>query len=613
MATSIHSERSVVIQRLIILAALVILYKVAEIQLFDPSYRQRAENTTLENKTLYPSRGLIYDRNNELLVYNDPIYDINVVYNQVDQEMNREKFCNLLELTQKEFEERLEKDWTNYRYSKAVPFTFLKNVPAKRIAAFEESMHEFPGFYTTLRNVRGYQYPIGSHIFGYISEVDRATVESSNGVYSQGDYIGTTGIENHYESVLRGQKGVSFVLKDNLGREVGKLDNGNLDSAALSGNDLYLSIDRKLQEYGEALLKGKKGSVVAIEPKTGEVLAMISAPNYDPSVLTIHKDRGAAYAALENDTLKPFFDRSIMAEYPPGSLFKSVLSLVAMQEGVLKPNRTIYCDGDYNYRHFTYGCHDHSTPYNVAIALQHSCNTYFFTTFRDVIDQAGFALPEIGLRKMNNYLDDFGLGRKISLDIENEKSGNVPGPEFYDEMYGQGVWRSTYILSLGIGQGELQLTTLQMANLAAIIANRGWYVPPHLVKSQSVRGEKQYQARASRQMVGVDPQYFEPVVEGMARAVNAGTAQIGWHPDFQICGKTGTSENVGKDHSVFFAFAPAEDPKIAIAVYIENGGWGASYAVPIGSLMIEKYLTNQILPNRKWLETRMLESDLISP
>ena len=613
MATSVNSGRVVMIQRLILLAAVVILYKVAEIQLFDASYSQRAENTTLENKTLYPSRGLIFDRNNELLVYNNPIYDIKVIYNNLDDRMNRQKLCDLLDLNNEELSERLEKDWTNYRYSKAVPFTFMKNVRAEKIAAFEESLHEFPGFYTTLRNVRGYQHPIASHILGYISEVDRETVESSDGVYSQGDYIGTTGIEYRYEEVLRGQKGVSFILKDNLGREVGTLDEGKLDSSAISGNDLYLSIDRDLQAYGEALLNGKKGSVVAIEPKTGEILAMVSAPNYDPALLTIHQDRGKAYEALQNDTLKPFFDRSVMAEYPPGSLFKTVLSLISMQEGLLKPNRTIYCDGDYNYRHFTYGCHEHSTPYNVAIALQHSCNTYFFTTFRDMIDQAGFASPEIGLGKMNNYLRNFGLGQTISLDIESEKPGNVPSPDYYDDLYGDGRWRSTYILSLGIGQGELQLTTLQMANLAAIIGNRGWYRPPHLVKNQSIRGVKQFNATATRQNVGINTEYFDPIVEGMARAVNAGTAQIGWHPDFQICGKTGTSQNKGKDHSVFFAFAPAEDPQIAIAVYIENGGWGATYAVPIGSLMIEKYLTDQIIPKRKWLETRMYESNLLSP
>ena len=598
---------------MIIIATLILLYKVAEIQIFDSSYSKKAESTTLDRKTLYPSRGLIFDRNKELLVYNNPIYDIRVVYNQVNPKMDKEKFCRLIDISSKEFEERLEKDWNNYQYSKAVPFIFLKNVPAQRIHAFEESLHEFPGFYTTLRNVRGYKYPIGSHVFGYISEVDRNKVESSDGVYSQGDYIGTTGIEHKYEEMLRGKKGVSFILKDNLGREVGKLDDGKLDSSAISGNNLILSIDRVLQQYGEALLSGKKGSVVAIEPKTGEILAMVSAPNYDPALLTIHKGRGVAYDALQKDTLKPFFDRSVMAEYPPGSIYKPVMALVALQEGVLNVNRTIYCEGAYTYRYFSYGCHDHSIAYNVPIALQHSCNSYFFQTFRDFIEKDGFSLPQIGLKKLDRYLYNFGLGRKISLDIEKEKNGNVPTPEFYDKMYGQGVWRSTYILSMGIGQGELQLTTLQMANLAAIIGNRGWYMPPHLVKAQMDEQQNVKEVNTPAQYVGIDNQHFDPVIEGMARAINAGTAQIGWHPEFQICGKTGTSQNVGKDHSVFFAFAPQDDPKIAIAVYIENGGWGATYAVPIGSLMIEKYLTDKILPNRKWLETRMLESNIISP
>jgi penicillin-binding protein 2 len=596
-----------------IVAALVLLYKVAEIQIFDSSYSKKAESTTLDRKTLYPSRGLIFDRNHELLVYNNPIYDIRVVYNQVDQNMDKQKFCRLLEMSVEEFEERLEKDWSNYQYSKAVPFIFLKNIPAQRIQSFEESLHEFPGFSTTLRNVRGYNHKIGSHMLGYISEVDRKKIESSGGIYGQGDYIGTTGIEHKFEDDLRGKKGVSYILKDNLGREVGKLDEGKLDSAAVSGRNLLLSIDRALQEYGEALLNGKKGSVVAIEPKTGEILAMISAPNYDPALLTIHKGRGAAYEALQKDTLKPFFDRSVMAEYPPGSIFKPVMALVAMQEGVLASNRTIYCDGAYTYRYFTYGCHDHTTPYNVATGLQHSCNSYFFQTFRDVVEKDGFSLPQIGLKRLNRYLYNFGLGRTITLDIESEKSGNVPTPEFYDKMYGAGVWRSTYIMSMGIGQGELQLTTLQMANLAATIGNRGWYMPPHLVKSLMDGEEVVEEIKAPAQFVGIDNQHFNPVIEGMARAINAGTAQIGWHPEFQICGKTGTSQNVGKDHSVFFAFAPEDDPKIAIAVYIENGGWGATYAVPIGSLMIEKYLKGDILSRRKWLESRMLESNTISP
>lgn len=607
------NNRSVIIQRIIIAAVIILLYKVAEIQLFDSSYSQRAENTTLERKTMYPSRGLIFDRNRELLVYNNPIYDIKVVFNQVSPEMDVEKFCSLLDISTEEYSDRLNKDWSSYKYSKAVPFVFLKNVSAQKMASFEESLHEFPGFYTTLRNVRGYNHPIASHVFGYISEVDRETIDNSDGVYSQGDYIGTTGIEHRYENTLRGTKGVSYILKDNLGREVGRVDEGNLDSAAVSGRNLVLSLDYNLQAYGEELMQGKKGSVVAIEPGTGEILAMISAPGYDPALLTIHKDRGAAYEELQNDTLKPFFDRSVMAEYPPGSIFKTVLALAAMQDGVLEPTRTIRCDGDYNYRYFTYGCHLHETPYNVAMALQHSCNSYFFQVFRDFIEQDGFSLPQIGLRKLDQYLYNFGLGKTISLDIEKEKNGNVPTPDYYDELYGQGTWRSTYILSLGIGQGELQLTTLQMANLAVTIGNRGWYVPPHLVKGQMEGEILVSEVSAPKEYVGIDEEYFVPVIEGMARAVNAGTAQVGWHPDFQICGKTGTSQNVGKDHSVFFAFAPQDDPKIAIAVYIENGGWGATYAVPIGSLMIEEYLTGKIIPRRAWLERRMLESSTITP
>jgi penicillin-binding protein 2 len=359
-------------------------------------------------------------------------------------------------------------------------------------------------------------------------------------------------------------------------------------------------------------MQNKKGSIVCLEPATGEILAMVSSPSYDPALLTIHRGRTEAYNRLNQDTvLTPFFNRATMAIYPPGSIFKPILALIAMQEGVLSPQRTIYCDGAYHYRHFSYGCHSHSIPYGVDIALQHSCNSYFFQVFRDIVEKQGFNNPEAGLAKLNDYLMDFGLNQKLGVDIPSENSGNIPDGAYYDQLYGKGTWRSTYMLSLGIGQGELQFTSLQMANLAAIIANRGHYYTPHLLKE--FIGSEDNSVHPEKNIVHIENDYFEPVVEGMERAVRAGTAVNAYHPEISICGKTGTSQNPqGKDHSVFFAFAPKENPRIAISVYVENGGWGATYAAPIASLMIERYLTRETRSSRKWIESRILESDLIT-
>lgn len=602
-----------IVQRVILAAAVVLVVKVASIQIFDTSYVDKADARTLDKQTLYPSRGLIYDRTGKLLVYNNPIYDITATVDNINPGMDTAKFCALLGISREKFEEGLTKEWSSRRYSRAVPFTFLRHVTPDRFAAFQESMHEFPGFQYVLKNVRGYRYPSAAHTLGYISEVDQGTVEEGGGIYALGDYIGATGIERTYEPLLRGVKGISYLLRDNLGREVGVIEQGKLDSAAVSGADLQITLDIDLQLLGEQLLRNKKGSIVCIEPASGEVLAMVSAPGYDPANLTIHQGRSKAFTALQQDSLKPFFDRSVMAAYAPGSIIKPIVALIAMQENVLEPDRTIYCDGAYYYRHFSYGCHQHPMPYNVTLALQYSCNAYFFQTFRDVVEKEGFLLPERGLRKFNEYMGDFGLGRPLGIDLPHEKGGNIPEVELYDNMYGKDVWRSTYIMSLGIGQGELQLTTLQMANLSAILANRGYYFTPHLIKGFLNTGGSipaQYQ---EAHHVPIDARYFEPVIEGMARAVSAGTAVSAAHPRIEICGKTGTSQNPhGKDHSVFFAFAPKDNPQIAVAVYVENAGWGASWAAPIASLMIEKYLTGTVDGSRKWMENRILETNLLS-
>ncbi|MBK8557676.1 MAG: penicillin-binding protein 2 [Lewinellaceae bacterium] len=480
-------------------------------------------------------------------------------------------------------------------------------------ARLQEQLYKYPGFFVQVRNIRGYAYKVGAHLLGYINEVDQRDIDQGNGVYSSGDYIGAAGIEYEYESYLRGKKGVSFQLKDNLGRIVGRLENGDRDSAAVSGSDLITGIDIDLQEYGELLMQNKTGSIVAIEPKTGEILAMVSAPTYDPNLLMMTQTRGEIFSKLLTDPLKPFFDRTVMAKYPPGSIFKTVVSLVGMQEGTLNPNHGIACHGGYFYAGRTYGCHHHAPVNNAVDALGYSCNTYYFTEFRNIVDKFGFSNPQKGLDVFGKYCHEMGLGEQLQIDYPNESRGNIPDSKYYDGIYprNRGGWRSPTIMSVGIGQGEVQLTTLQMANLAALIANGGYWYPPHLAKK--FKDNRTIPERfLKKREVSIDPAYFKIVQEGMAQCVIKGTARACAIPDIQVCGKTGTSQNPhGDDHSVFFAFAPKENPKIAIAVYVENAGWGSSYAAPIASLMIEKYLNRSIRPERLPMEERMFKANLI--
>ena len=394
---------------------------------------------------------------------------------------------------------------------------------------------------------------------------------------------------------------------------MGSYEEGALDTIPINGDNLISSIDIDLQAYGERLIQGKTGSVVAIEPETGEILAMVSAPTYDPNDLTMTKDRGPVFSQMLTNPLKPFFDRTVMAKYPPGSIFKTVVTLVGLEEGTLNPNRGLTCNGGYFYAGRLYKCHGHGAVRNAVDALAFSCNTFYFSEFRDAIDKFGFSKPHQGLNMFVKYCHQFGLGRKLGIDYPNENPGNIPTSAYYDHIYPRklGSWRSPTIMSVGIGQGELQLTTLQMANLAACIANRGYWYPPHLAKGFRSGGPIPQNFRKAQE-VKISKAHFELVVEGMAECVNKGTARSCAIPDIQVCGKTGTSQNPhGEDHSVFFAFAPKDNPKIAIAVYVENAGWGSSYAAPIASLMIEKYLNDTIATNRRWLEDRMFNANLI--
>ncbi len=613
MATQeVYKNRQYSIQLVIAIIALTLLGRAFYLQVFDTQVRERASATAIKKSTVFPARGLIYDRNDKLIINNDAIYDLMVTYNQVNPKMDTTKFCQLLNIEKTQFLEFLEKDWKNRRFSKDIPYTFLNKISPEIYTRFQESLYEFPGFFLQLRSTRSYPFAVGAHVLGYISEVNTDQVGRYNGKYVKGDYIGSSGLEKEYENSIAGQKGIAYLLQDNLGRYVGPYKSGSLDSIAISGKDVITSLDIELQKYAEELLKGKSGAVVAIEPSTGEILAMVSGPTYDPNLLTINKNRGKAFQELLLDPRKPFLDRTVMAKYPPGSIFKTLVALVGLQEGLIYPSTGMGCPHGYHYNNLFIKCHCPGYSANLPQAIGYSCNNYFCSVFREIVDKYGFSNPKQGYDEFLQHVYDFGLGHPLGIDYPNENAGYIPTTARYDRMYPKekGGWRSPAIVSLGIGQGELQLTTLQMANLAATIANRGYYYAPHLVKAFK-DGTSIPERLTVKHKTRIDPQHFETVTDGMQFCVTNGTARNAAVPGTDMVGKTGTVQNPhnrNKDHSVFFGFAPKYNPKIAIAVYIEYGGWGASYGAPIASLLVEKYL-NQTC-SRKELETRMKNTTL---
>ena len=614
------ANRQNIIIYLFILSAVVLIFRAAQLQIFDSSYRDQAERTTLDKNTRYPARGLVYDRTKKLLVANSPIYDIEAIYNNVSSKMDTSLFCNLLEISKEDFENRLNKNWSDPRYSKSNRFIFLNKIDPNIFAKFREHLYNFPGFYPVIRNIRYYPHNAGAHALGYLSEVNYKNIDLNPEEYKSGDLIGASGLEKKYEDELKGHKGFEYILKDNLGRDVGRFNEGRLDSFATEGEDIQLSLDLDLQAYGEKLMQNKKGAIIALEPSSGEILAMVSAPSFDPNSLSFSKDRGEAFTKLANDTInKPLYNRAVNAKYPPGSIFKPIFSLIALHHGTTWANRTIRCNGIFKLSRNSKDvqkCHSHTTPYNITMAIQHSCNVYYYTLMREFVDQYSYDSPGRGIDTLMNYLSKFGLGSKLGVDFTYENDGSIPYSSYYDELYritAPNGWKSSYITSLGIGQGEFEFTTIQMANLAASIANRGYYYTPHFIKS-FISSNKEIPKRfKEKKYTGIDQEHFIPVINGMEKAVTSGTAGGAHSRDYVVCGKTGTSQNPhGEDHSVFIAFAPKDNPKIAIAVYVENAGWGNSYGAPIAGLMIEKYLKGEISAYKKWQEERMFEADLLN-
>lgn len=607
------------IRLVFVLGFLLLIGKAFHLQLLSEEYRAKADAVGNIKSTQYPSRGLMIDRNGKLLTTNQSAYEITCTYRLFETEaenFDTATFCRLLGISEDYFVEAMNKDWTNQRFAKHLPFVFLSNVTQHQFATLQEHMHEFTGFAAELRSLRAYPFAVGGHLVGYMGEVDQKKIDREPGFYRRGDYTGVSGIEYKYENSLRGEKGSRWISVDRLGREVGETVEGRLDKPATAGADLLMSIDIDLQAYGEQLMQGKVGSIVAIEPATGEILCMVSSPSYDLRKMGIGRSRGQAFSALMQDTLQPLINRAINGKYPPGSPFKTVVALTAMQDGTLSPNRGIPCSGAfYSSGVRLTGCHNHPYCKDVETAIAQSCNNYFVTAWLENINRFGAITPSKGLDEFNKYLYQFGLGVKTGIDYPGEIKGNVPTSEFYtDRFAADEFWRAIWLRSLAIGQGEYEVTNLQMANLAAAIANRGHWLTPHLVRGLRLENDSIVAPphQVFRHDIDIEERHFETVVRGMRETFKSGTARWSEIPGLDLCGKTGTAENVGADHSIFFAFAPQENPKIAISVYIENGGFGSTYAAPIASLLAEKHLNGEIGENRKWVEKRMLEANLIA-
>jgi penicillin-binding protein 2 len=606
---NITADRKFTIYAIFFIVGFIFLSRIFYIQVLNSSYLESANNNVLRYTIEYPARGLIYDRKGKLMVYNEAVYDLMMIHKQV-KNLDTAEFCKLIGIEPSDFEKKIRKIKKTKEYSPLRPVVFEKQLSAETYAAFQEKLYKFQGFFVQSRTLRKYPERIAAHVLGYIGEVDdKMTLK--NTYYRPGDYIGISGIEQSYEKELRGKRGIKILMVDVFNRTKGSFREGKQDTIAESGANLTSSLDANLQAYGEKLMQNKVGSIVAIEPSTGEILAMVCAPSYDPNLL-VGRIRSNNYAALLVDPFKPLFNRALMAQYPPGSTFKPVMALVGQQEGVLDAQTRYNCDGGYHMGGLTIKCeHVHGTL-SLIPAIGHSCNTYFCAVFRSVIDNRKYPSTEEAFEAWRKNMLSFGIGTRLAIDLPNALKGSMPTVNYYNKYFGKGHWKSSTIISLGIGQGEMGLNPLQMANVMAATANRGFYYIPHVIKGIGDK-KQQLPQYTTKHYTTVESQYYEPVIEGLEDVVEGGTAAASKIRGITICGKTGTAQNPhGKSNSLFVAFAPRDNPKIAIAVVIENGGYGATWAAPIASLMIEKYLTDSISTIRKPIEQRMIEGNLLS-
>ena len=588
------AKRRYVIGGVATLIVVVYIIRLFMLQLSSDDYKKSADSNAFLKRIDFPSRGVITDRHGKLLVFNQPSYDIMVVMNEMGDHLDTLEFCQTLNISRQEFDSRMAtiKDRNrNPGYSRFTQQLFLTQLSDKDFSVFQEKMYRFPGFYVQRRSIRQYQYPYAAHVLGDVAEVSPAEVEADD-YYQPGDYIGKLGVERSYERQLRGEKGVKILRRDAHGRIQGSYQNGALDRRPKPGKNLTLAIDFDLQALGERLMQNKIGSIVAIEPSTGEILCMVSSPTYDPRLM-VGRQRSKNHLELSRNAWKPLLNRSIMGQYPPGSTFKTTQGLTFMNEGIIHPTQTAYpCGHGFNYKGLHVGCHGHASPLSLVPALSTSCNGYFcWGLFYMLGAKSKYGSVQKAMNTWRDYMVSMGFGYRLGVDLPGEKRGLIPNAQFYDNAY-KGSWNGLTVISIAIGQGEVNATPLQIANLGATIANRGWYYVPHVVKK--VQGEpldttftRKHHSKAGRNA-------YDYVVKGMRASALGGTCHELAHYDFEACGKTGTAQNRGHDHSVFMGFAPMDNPKIAVAVYVENGGWGATFGVPIGGLIMEQYIHGKL-------------------
>lgn len=602
-------KRRYIIAGFIIVIAIIYVIRLFTLQVGDDKYRIYAENNAYLNKTIYPSRGLIYDRNGELIVYNQPAYDVMIIPRDV-QGFDTIDFCRTLNITPEQLRKRFADMKAASGYSSYTPQKLITHLSAQDYGRLQEKLYRYPGFFIQKQILRQYNHASAANVLGNIREVSPKDIERDP-YYKRGDYCGDLGVEKYYDEHLRGVKGVEILIRDVHGRIQGRLEDGAKDVAPVAGRNLKLSLDIKLQQYAESLMVNKIGAIVAIEPKTGEILALVSSPTYDPNLL-VGRQRGENYRELVNDKYKPLFDRSIMGYYPPGSTFKPANGLILLEENIINTQTMYPCSHGFISGGLRVGCHAHGSPLPLKPALQTSCNAYFCWGLKAMLDnkRSKYGSAANAFEVWKTHLVSLGYGYKLGIDLPGESRGFIPNAKFYNKIYGENHWSANTIISVAIGQGEISATPLQIANLCASIANRGWFITPHVVKE--IQDTVMPAELLEQRHPTIAKHHFDDVAEGMRMAVLGGTCRTANIPGIAVAGKTGTAQNPhGRDHSAFIGFAPYEDPKIAVCAYIENAGFGATFGVPIGSLVIEKYLTGQISPERKYLEERMLQSNTI--
>ena len=587
-------NRRFVIGGVATLIVVVYIVRLFMLQVTSDDYKKSADSNAFLKKIDYPSRGVITDRNGKLLVFNQPAYDIMVVMNETKDRLDTLAFCQAIGISRDEFDQRMAviKDRSrNPGYSRFTQQIFMSQLSDRDFSIFQEKMYRFPGFYVQRRSIRQYELPIAAHVLGDVAEVSPADIEEDD-YYQPGDYIGKLGVERSYEKQLRGEKGVQILLRDAHGRIQGRYRNGALDRRPKPGKNLTLSIDYKLQALGERLMRGKIGSIVAIDPQTGEVLCMVSSPTYDPRRM-VGRQRSKNHLELSRNVWKPLLNRSIMGLYPPGSTFKTSQGLTFLSEGIITPQTAYGCAHGFSFKGLHVGCHGHGSPLPLVPALSTSCNGFFCWGLYHMINTniSKYGSVQNAMNTWRDYMVSMGFGYKLGIDLPGEKRGLIPNAEFYDKAY-KGSWNGLTVISISIGQGEVLLTPLQIANLGATIANRGYYYVPHVVRK--VEGEPLDTTFTRKHYTKANRKAYDYVVQGMRSSALGGTCHELARYDFEACGKTGTAQNRGHDHSVFMGFAPMNNPKIAVAVYVENGGWGATYGVPIGGLIMEQYIHGKL-------------------